>query len=100
MPYNTSADPGHMCDSDRSNTVDSLEMKECLSLLGIETDVLNTVQFSNHTQYGQWEGLPTPTEANPLGDDRFGAMFTDERFQVDESTEEYKLRHPPVKTKK
>ena len=36
----------------------------------------------------------TPTEANPLGDDRFGAMFTDERFQVDESTEEYKLRHP------
>jgi len=22
----------------------------------------NTVQFSNHTQYGQWEGGPTPTE--------------------------------------
>ena len=33
------------------------------------------------------QGLPVPTEANPLGDDRFGAMFTDERFQVDESTE-------------
>ena len=46
------------------------------------------------------QGLPTPTEQNPLGDDRFGAMFTDERFQVDESTEEYKLRHPPVKNKK
>ena len=46
------------------------------------------------------QGLPTPTEANPLGDDRFGAMFTDERFQVDESTEEWKLRHPPVKNKK
>ena len=46
------------------------------------------------------QGLPVPTEANPLGDDRFGAMFTDERFQVDESTEEYKLRHPPVKNKK
>ena len=46
------------------------------------------------------QGLPSPTEANPLGDDRFGAMFTDERFQVDESTEEWKLRHPPVKSKK
>ena len=46
------------------------------------------------------QGLPTPTEQNPLGDDRFGAMFTDARFQVDESTEEYKLRHPPVKPKK
>lgn len=23
---------------------------------------LNTVQFSNHTQYGAWEGLPTPNE--------------------------------------
>ena len=45
------------------------------------------------------QGLPVPTEANPLGDDRFGAMFTDERFQVDESTEEWKLRHPPVKNR-
>lgn len=30
--------------------------------LGIDVWPLNTVQFSNHTQYGKWEGLPTPTE--------------------------------------
>lgn len=34
--------------------------------LGIEVWPLNTVQFSNHTQYGKWEGLPTPTEQLPL----------------------------------
>ena len=47
------------------------------------------------------QGLPVPTEANPLGDDRFGAMFTDERFQVDESTEEStrsRRRKPRLKT--
>ena len=30
--------------------------------LGIDVWPINTVQFSNHTQYGQWEGLATPTE--------------------------------------
>ena len=30
--------------------------------LGVDVWPINTVQFSNHTQYGQWEGLPTPTE--------------------------------------
>eukprot|EP00927_Polykrikos_kofoidii_P046815 TRINITY_DN40944_c0_g1_i1.p1 TRINITY_DN40944_c0_g1~~TRINITY_DN40944_c0_g1_i1.p1 ORF type:complete len:357 (-),score=56.78 TRINITY_DN40944_c0_g1_i1:64-1053(-) len=30
--------------------------------LGVEVWPLNTVQFSNHTQYGRWEGLPTPNE--------------------------------------
>lgn len=30
--------------------------------LGIDVWPINTVQFSNHTQYGKWEGLPTPTE--------------------------------------
>ncbi|GAB5357333.1 hypothetical protein AAMO2058_000365700 [Amorphochlora amoebiformis] len=30
--------------------------------LGAEVWPLHTVQFSNHTQYGAWEGLPTPTE--------------------------------------
>lgn len=30
--------------------------------LGCNVWPLNTVQFSNHTQYGSWEGLPTPTE--------------------------------------
>ena len=30
--------------------------------LGVDVWPINTVQFSNHTQYGAWEGLPTPTE--------------------------------------
>jgi len=30
--------------------------------LGVNVWPLNTVQFSNHTQYGKWEGLPTPNE--------------------------------------
>jgi pyridoxine kinase len=30
--------------------------------LGANVWPLNTVQFSNHTQYGSWEGLPTPNE--------------------------------------
>merc|ERR1712153_111672 len=30
--------------------------------LGANVWPLNTVQFSNHTQYGAWEGLPTPNE--------------------------------------
>lgn len=34
--------------------------------LGANVWPLNTVQFSNHTQYGAWEGLPTPNEQNSL----------------------------------
>ena len=30
--------------------------------LGVNVMALNTVQFSNHTQYGEWEGLATPDE--------------------------------------
>ena len=30
--------------------------------LGVNVWPLNTVQFSNHTQYGKWEGLPTPQD--------------------------------------
>jgi len=30
--------------------------------LGVEVWPINTVQFSNHTQYGKWEGQATPTE--------------------------------------
>ena len=30
--------------------------------LGVDVWPIHTVQFSNHTQYGKWEGLPTPTE--------------------------------------
>eukprot|EP00045_Choanoeca_perplexa_P014669 m.174566 g.174566 ORF g.174566 m.174566 type:complete len:716 (-) comp16752_c1_seq1:2063-4210(-) len=31
---------------------------------------------------------------NPLGDDRFAALFQDSNFQIDMESEEYKLRHP------
>lgn len=31
---------------------------------------------------------------NPLGDDRFAALFQDSNFQIDMQSEEYKLRHP------
>ncbi|XP_002157010.2 nucleolar protein 10 [Hydra vulgaris] len=34
--------------------------------------------------------------SNPLGDDRFGAMFMNKDFQVDMESEEYKLLHPVV----
>ncbi|XP_073258939.1 nucleolar protein 10-like [Porites lutea] len=34
--------------------------------------------------------------SNPLGDDRFSAMFLNPDFQVDEESEEYKLLHPVV----
>ena len=34
------------------------------------------------------------TAANPLGDDRFASMFTDDRFQVDTESAEFALRHP------
>ena len=45
--------------------------------LGCDVWPVNTVQFSNHTQYGQWEGLPTPTEqigALARGIDAIGAL--------------------------
>ena len=40
------------------------------------------------------EPAAAATPANPLGDDRFGAMFTDDRFQVDTESAEFALRHP------
>lgn len=33
-----------------------------MQLLGVDVWALNTVQFSNHTQYGQWKGLVMPKE--------------------------------------
>ena len=39
------------------------------------------------------------SEDNPLGDDRFGAMFRDPKFQVDENSEEYKLMYPQKRMK-
>lgn len=33
-----------------------------MQLLGIDVWALNTVQFSNHTQYGKWKGMVIPKE--------------------------------------
>lgn len=37
-----------------------------------------------------------PGLQNPLGDDRFAAMFTNKDFEVDMESEEYKLLHPVI----
>lgn len=42
------------------------------------------------------EALKTSEVRNPLGDDRFSAMFSNPDFQVNEESEEYKLLHPVV----
>ncbi|XJO74674.1 hypothetical protein BDV3_005460 [Batrachochytrium dendrobatidis] len=34
------------------------------------------------------------SSTNPLGDDRFAALFQDEEFQVDEESHEYRLHYP------
>ena len=36
----------------------------------------------------------TPNVSNPLGDDRFAALFTNPDFEVDESSEDFQLLHP------
>ncbi|MDG6881703.1 Pyridoxamine kinase [Phocoenobacter uteri] len=33
-----------------------------MQMLGVDTWALNTVQFSNHTQYGKWTGMVIPQE--------------------------------------
>ena len=33
-----------------------------MQLLGVDVWALNTVQFSNHTQYGKWTGMVIPQE--------------------------------------
>ncbi|MDH2924813.1 pyridoxal kinase [Nicoletella semolina] len=33
-----------------------------MQLLGVDSWALNTVQFSNHTQYGKWKGMVVPKE--------------------------------------
>ncbi|CAN0062314.1 unnamed protein product, partial [Hapterophycus canaliculatus] len=39
---------------------------------------------------GEGEGA----KPNPLGDDRFGAMFESEAFEIDPQSEEYARAHP------
>ena len=33
-----------------------------MQLMGVDVWALNTVQFSNHTQYGKWTGMVMPKE--------------------------------------
>lgn len=42
--------------------------------LGVNVWPIHTVQFSNHTQYGKWEGLPTPMEQISLLVDGIAAL--------------------------
>ena len=46
---------------------------EVLQRLGVNVWPIHTVQFSNHTQYGKWEGLPTPNEQISLLVEGIGA---------------------------
>ena len=49
----------HVCYGAAGNSAAVFPMRR----LGVEVWPVNTVQFSNHTQYAEgWEGLPTPTE--------------------------------------
>lgn len=42
------------------------------------------------------EAVENSEVSNPLGDDRFSAMFSNPDFQVDEESQEFKLLHPVV----
>lgn len=42
----------------------------------------------------------TPATANPLGDDRFAAMFTDENFAIDKESETFALVNPQQRGQK
>ena len=48
----------HVCYGAAGNSAAVFPMQR----LGINVWPIHTVQFSNHTQYGHWEGLPTPME--------------------------------------
>jgi pyridoxine kinase len=48
----------HVCYGSAGNSAAVFPMRR----LGIDCWPVNTVQFSNHTQYGKWEGFSTPTE--------------------------------------
>lgn len=39
-------------------------------------------------------GTAAASSRNPLGDDRFGAMFESEAFEIDPNSEEYARAHP------
>ena len=64
----------HVCYGAAGNSAAVFPMRR----LGVEVWPVNTVQFSNHTQYAEgWEGLPTPTEQIGLlakGIERIGAL--------------------------
>ncbi len=52
-----------------------------MQLLGIDVWALNTVQFSNHTQYGKWKGMVIPKEQ--IGDITQGIADIDALHECD-----------------
>jgi pyridoxine kinase len=48
----------HVCYGAAGNSAAVFPMRR----LGVECWPINTVQYSNHTQYGRWEGLSSPNE--------------------------------------
>lgn len=47
-----------------------------------------------HTNVKFPAAADTVSSSNPLGDDRFGAMFESSAFEVDPESEEYARAHP------
>jgi pyridoxine kinase len=58
LPKSVISIQSHVCFGAAGNSAAVFPMRR----LGCDVWPINTVQFSNHTQYGKWEGLPTPTE--------------------------------------
>lgn len=52
-----------------------------MQLLGVDAWALNTVQFSNHTQYGKWKGMIIPKEQ--IGDITEGIAEIDALHECD-----------------
>jgi len=58
LPKGVISIQSHVCFGAAGNSAAVFPMRR----LGCDVWPIHTVQFSNHTQYGRWEGLPTPTE--------------------------------------
>eukprot|EP00730_Choanoeca_flexa_P017057 TRINITY_DN8164_c0_g1_i1.p1 TRINITY_DN8164_c0_g1~~TRINITY_DN8164_c0_g1_i1.p1 ORF type:complete len:720 (+),score=202.36 TRINITY_DN8164_c0_g1_i1:107-2266(+) len=64
-------------------------------LMEFEDDKTNTKKSAKRKAAAASTEEAAPTNVkNPLGDDRFAALFQNPDFQIDMESEEYKLRHP------